>query len=108
MTARTLAAAALVAVLGTALAQQPKAGLAPAAPPPKVADKSDLPKLLATRVTVERFDGKFKDAVKLLADAYDGEWWAVDSIPMGSKAWQDTWDGILVINDLLDRHVRGK
>lgn len=73
MTARTLAAAALVAVVGTALAQQPKAGLAPvpAAPPAKGADKPDLPKLLATRVTVAKFSGPFKDAVKLLADAYD-------------------------------------
>lgn len=77
MTARTLAAAALVAVVGTALAQPPQpdvpAGLAPvpAALPPKVADTSDLPKLLATRVAVARFDGKFKDAVKLLADTYD-------------------------------------
>jgi sugar phosphate isomerase/epimerase len=50
----------------------------------------------------------FEELMPVLADAYNGEWWAVDSIPMGSKAWQDTWDGILVINDLLDRHVRGK
>ena len=73
MTARTLAAAALVAVVGAALAQQPKGGLAPvpAAPPAKAADKPDLPKLLATRVTVAKFSGPFKDAVKLLADAYD-------------------------------------
>jgi sugar phosphate isomerase/epimerase len=50
----------------------------------------------------------FEELMPVLADAYNGEWWAVDSIPMGSKAWQDTWDGVLVINDLLDRHVRGK
>ena len=50
----------------------------------------------------------FEELMPVLADAYNGEWWAVDSIPMGSKAWQDTWDGIFVINDLLDRHVRGK
>ena len=42
----------------------------------------------------------------VLAEAYDGEWWAVDSIPMGSKAWQDTWDGLPFLSDLLDRHVR--
>ncbi len=73
MTARTLAAAALVAVVGTALAQQPKAGLAPVpvALQPKVAEKPDLPKMLATRVTVAKFDGTFKDAVKLFADTYD-------------------------------------
>ncbi len=77
MTARTLAAAALVAVVGTALAQPPQpdvpARLAPVpvALQPKVAEKPDLPKMLATRVTVAKFDGTFKDAVKLLADTYD-------------------------------------
>ena len=44
----------------------------------------------------------------VLADAYDGEWWAVDSIPMGPKAWEDTWSGLISINDLLDRHVRNR
>lgn len=76
MTARTLAAATLIAVLGTALAQPPKPGEPVAAPvpialQPKAAEKQDLPKLLATRVTVQKFDGKFKDAVKLLSEAYD-------------------------------------
>ena len=36
----------------------------------------------------------FEELMPVLAEAYDGEWWAVDSIPMGSKAWQDTWDGL--------------
>jgi hypothetical protein len=48
----------------------------------------------------------FEELVPVLADAYHGVWWSVDSIPMGSKAWQDTWDGLFVMNDLLDRHVR--
>jgi sugar phosphate isomerase/epimerase len=48
----------------------------------------------------------FEELMPVLAEAYDGEWWAVDSIPMGSKAWQDTWDGLPFLNDLLDRHVR--
>jgi sugar phosphate isomerase/epimerase len=48
----------------------------------------------------------FEELVPVLAERYDGVWWAVDSIPMGSKAWQDTWDGLPILNDLLDRHVR--
>lgn len=50
----------------------------------------------------------FDALMPVLADVYEGEWWAVDSIPMGSKAWQDTWDGIIIINDLLDRYVRNQ
>ena len=42
----------------------------------------------------------------VLADAYDGVWWAVDSIPMGAKAWEDTWSGIITLNEMLDKHVR--
>jgi hypothetical protein len=70
VTARTLAAAVLVAFLGTAVAQQ-KADPKAAAQPAKAAEKVDIPKLLATRVTVDKFDGKFKDAVKMLADKYN-------------------------------------
>lgn len=77
MTARTLAAAALVALVGTVLAQptkqpaEPKAAAQPKAEL-KVGNAPDLPKLLATRVSVEKeFDGVFKDAVKLLAEKYD-------------------------------------
>ena len=33
----------------------------------------------------------FDELMPVLAEAYDGEWWAVDSIPMGSMAWKDTW-----------------
>jgi sugar phosphate isomerase/epimerase len=42
----------------------------------------------------------------LLAEVYDGEWWSVDSIPMGPKAWEDTWTGLLQMNAMLDRYVR--
>lgn len=70
MPARILLTAALVALVGFAHAQPPK----PDAPKAKVdakADATDINKLLATRVTVDRFDGKFGDAVKLLADKYE-------------------------------------
>jgi hypothetical protein len=50
----------------------------------------------------------FEELMPVLADAYNGEWWAVDSIPMGPKAWEDTWSGLISINDLLDRHVRNR
>ncbi len=29
----------------------------------------------------------FDELMPVLAERYDGDWWAVDSIPMGSKAW---------------------
>ncbi len=48
----------------------------------------------------------FDELMPVLAKVYDGDWWAVDSIPMGSKAWQDTWDGQIVLNDMLDQYVR--
>ncbi len=48
----------------------------------------------------------FEELMPVLADRYDGVWWAVDSIPMGSKSWQDTWDGVLWLNDRLDEYVR--
>lgn len=76
MTARTLVAAALLAAIGTALAQPPKPEPAPkpkAAPEPKAeakAEHADLNKQLATRVTIE-FNGPFKDAVKLMAEKFD-------------------------------------
>lgn len=50
----------------------------------------------------------FEELMPVLAERYDGVWWAVDSIPMGSKSWQDTWDGLPILNDLLDRHVRNR
>src|SRR5262249_54550264 len=73
------AAAALVALVGTALAQPTNKpnGMGPqpvAAPAPKAdpkAEKLDIPKLLATRVTVQKYEGKFKDALDTLATAYD-------------------------------------
>jgi sugar phosphate isomerase/epimerase len=48
----------------------------------------------------------FTKLMPVLAEAYDGEWWAVDSIPMGSKAWQDTYDGVTWLNEALDKYVR--
>ena len=48
----------------------------------------------------------FDELMPVLAERYDGVWWAVDSIPMGSKAWSDTWDGLPILNNLLDKYVR--
>jgi hypothetical protein len=74
VTTRLLAVAMLLALVGTALPQptkqpKPKEPL----PPPKAgqkAEKPDVRKLLATRLTVDRFEGKFKDAVAMLSDKY--------------------------------------
>jgi hypothetical protein len=74
MTARTLAAVALVALFGIALAQPTTPASAPVPQPVKAdpkADKGDLFKQLATRITLPKYEGKFKDAVKMLADAYE-------------------------------------
>jgi hypothetical protein len=80
VTARTLAAAVLAALVGTALAQptnpagtnQPTGAPVPLAgkADPK-ADKTDIAKQLAARVSVQKYEGKFKDAVKMIAEAYD-------------------------------------
>jgi sugar phosphate isomerase/epimerase len=48
----------------------------------------------------------YAELMPLLAEVYDGEWWSVDSIPMGPKAWEDTWTGLLKMNAMLDRYVR--
>jgi hypothetical protein len=80
MTVRTLAAAALVALIGTALAQPPNpagGGRPVAAPVPQPpngdpkAEKGDIAKQLATRVTADKFEGKFGEAVERLAEKYD-------------------------------------
>ena len=72
MTARTLAAAALVAVIGTALAQPPKAVLlAQKEKDEPKAVAPDLNKQLATRVTIDKFDGPFKEAVELFAEKFN-------------------------------------
>jgi hypothetical protein len=72
VTARTLAAAALVAVIGTALAQPPKPVLL-AQPKAKEEPKAapDIPKQLAGRVTIDKFDGRFKEAVEMFADKFN-------------------------------------
>lgn len=72
MTIRTLAAAALFALIGTALAQPPKLVLAqPKAKDEPKAAQPDLAKQLAARVTIEKFDGTFKGAVKMFADKFE-------------------------------------
>lgn len=50
----------------------------------------------------------FEELMPVLAECYDGEWWAVDSIPMGPESWTDTWNGKFFLDDLLDRHVRNR
>jgi sugar phosphate isomerase/epimerase len=47
----------------------------------------------------------FDELVPVLAECYDGEWWAVDSIPMSSDAWTDCIDGVRQLRALLDKHV---
>lgn len=73
MTVRTLAAAALFVALGAALAQPPKPAAAVRAPaPPAPPDKVDILKRLAARVELEKaYEGKFRDAVKMVADRYE-------------------------------------
>ena len=48
----------------------------------------------------------FDELMPVLAKAYNGEWWAVDSIPMGPAAWKDTYTGVSWLNDALDKYVR--
>jgi hypothetical protein len=48
----------------------------------------------------------FDELMPVLAEAYDGEWWAVDSIPMGPVAWKDTYTGVSWLNEALDTYVR--
>lgn len=77
MTVRTLAACALFAALGSALAQPPKLTKptepvrAPVPPAAKAAEKVDLNKLLASRVTLDKFEGKFRDALAVIGTAYE-------------------------------------
>jgi sugar phosphate isomerase/epimerase len=50
----------------------------------------------------------FDALIPAILDAgYNGEWWAVDAIPMTSETWADTWDGRLFLDDALNRLVRG-
>lgn len=74
MTVRTLTACALFVALGTALAQPPKTTEPVRAPVPaqaKATEKVDLNKLLAGRVTLDKYEGKFRDAIAVIGSAYD-------------------------------------
>lgn len=50
----------------------------------------------------------FEKLVPFVADLYDGDWWSVDSIPMGPSAWEDSYQDRIVLDDLLERHVRNR
>lgn len=50
----------------------------------------------------------FDALVPALADAYEGEWWSVDAIPMTTESWTNTWDDKLVLDELLDKYVRNR
>jgi sugar phosphate isomerase/epimerase len=50
----------------------------------------------------------FDSLVPALADAYDGEWWSVDAIPMTTESWTNTWDDKLTLDALLDTYVRNR
>ncbi|HEY1186037.1 MAG TPA: DUF5320 domain-containing protein [Gemmata sp.] len=74
MTARTLTACTLFVALGSALAQPPRPTApvrAPVPAPAKEAEKVDLNKALASRVVLDKYEGKFRDAVDVIATAYD-------------------------------------
>jgi len=64
--------------------------------------------LFATKLGLGKGFIDFETVVPLLADCYDGEWWSVDSIPMGPDAWADSYEDVFTLNDLLDRHVRNR
>jgi sugar phosphate isomerase/epimerase len=50
----------------------------------------------------------FETLVPLIADHYDGVWWSVDSIPMGPSTWEDSYQDRIVLDELLDKHVRNR
>lgn len=47
----------------------------------------------------------FDELMPVLAECYDGDWWAVDSIPMSSDAWTDCIDGVRQLRAMLDQYV---
>lgn len=68
MIVRTLTVVALFVTFGPALAQPPK----PAdQPPPKAGDKPDLNKRLAARISLDKYEGSFREAVATVAEAHD-------------------------------------
>ena len=74
MTVRTLTACALFVALGSALAQPPKATAPVRAPVPaqaKAPEKVDLNKLLTSRVTLDKYEGRFREAAHVIATAYE-------------------------------------
>jgi sugar phosphate isomerase/epimerase len=47
----------------------------------------------------------FEELLEALVDSYDGEWWGVDAIPMGSEVWADCWDAVDFVRDVVGRHI---
>jgi sugar phosphate isomerase/epimerase len=43
----------------------------------------------------------FEKLIPELTEVYDGEWWSVDSIPMSSDAWADSYDGVHQLRDMV-------
>ena len=48
----------------------------------------------------------FDELMPVLAERYDGVWWAVGLDPDGLEGLADTWDGLPYLNNLLDQYVR--
>ena len=46
--------------------------------------------MFGTKVRLRRGHHRLRRADARARQAYNGEWWAADSIPMGPMAWKDT------------------
>lgn len=45
----------------------------------------------------------FDELLPVLVDSYEGDWWGIDAIPMGSEVWGDCWDGIEFVREAVSR-----
>jgi len=43
----------------------------------------------------------FEELIPVLTECYEDDWWAVDSIPMNSDAWSDSYDGVTQIREMV-------
>jgi sugar phosphate isomerase/epimerase len=59
----------------------------------------------ASKLGFGKGDVDFDELLPVLADCYDGEWWGIDAIPMGSEVWADCWDGAAFVRDAVARHL---
>lgn len=64
--------------------------------------------MFGTKIAIGTGIIDFDELMPVLADAYDGEWYAVDTIPMSSQAWSDSYDDVAKLRALTDTYVLGK